>query len=459
MKLLNSPSVYHPRKPKESQLWNLLNNHFDGFENNYTERFEKQYGFFRPVVSETVKDYLKCGDLKEGFARVQCPDCKHQFILAFSCRGRWFCPSCHAKKVIQFGEHLRHEILYPVPHRQYVFTIPKILRGYFKYDRKLLGKLCQCANLSLLTFLRLVTSIDNGVLGAVMTIHTFGDYSRTWHPHLHAIVADGLFSRNGVFLPKKTDPQGLETIFRANVLKMLKKEGKIDDTLIKNIMGWRYTSGFSVHNGVRIARDDEDGKEAISQYIIRNPFSVKKLTYKEKTGKVIYKSKMTHGKNKGNFLVMDAEEFIAAITQHIPEKSFQMVRYYGWYSNKTRGIRDKKNDQTDNHNSTSIPEEIEVINVSSYKPRRIPPKTWRDCIKKIWEVDPLECPHCHAEMKIISFISKAQSDVIYKILTHLGLWENEIRPPPGNEVLQEIITSEPFDDGWPGNEESFILTS
>jgi len=158
--------------------------------------------------------------------------------------------------------------------------------------------------------------------GTVMTIHTFGDYSRTWHPHLHAIVADGLFAGNGVFyvMPKKTDPQALEQLFRANVLNMLKKEGKIDDVLIKNIMGWRYTSGFSVHNGVRIARDDEDGKEAISQYIIRNPFSEKKLTYKEETGMVIYKSKMTHGKNKSNFLAMDAEEFIAAITQHIPEK-------------------------------------------------------------------------------------------------------------------------------------------
>lgn len=37
-----------------------------------------------------------------------------------------------------------------------------------------------------------------------------------------------------------------------------------------------------------------------------------------------------------------AEEFIAAITQHIPEKSFQMVRYYGWYSNKSWGMRLKK---------------------------------------------------------------------------------------------------------------------
>ena len=76
---------------------------------------------------------------------------------------------------------------------------------------------------------------------------------------------------------------------------MLKNEGRIDDTLIKNIMGWRHTSSFSVHNRLRISRDDEDGKEGVAQYIIRNPFSEAKLTYREDTGMVVYKSKMTHG--------------------------------------------------------------------------------------------------------------------------------------------------------------------
>ena len=33
---------------------------------------------------------FKCGDLAHGFARVRCPDCRHEFLLAFSCRGRWF---------------------------------------------------------------------------------------------------------------------------------------------------------------------------------------------------------------------------------------------------------------------------------------------------------------------------------------------------------------------------------
>ena len=52
----------------------------------------------------------------------------------------------------------------------------------------------------------------------------------------------------------------------------------------------------------------------------------------EGTDTVIYKSKRQHSKPKGgktNFQVFNAKEFIAAISLHLPEKSFQLVRYYG----------------------------------------------------------------------------------------------------------------------------------
>ncbi|OGQ96095.1 MAG: hypothetical protein A2521_13390 [Deltaproteobacteria bacterium RIFOXYD12_FULL_57_12] len=220
----------------------------------------------RPVIPGVVRGFLKCGDLADGFARVRCPACLHEYLLAFSCRGRWFCPSCHSKKVVQFGLHLRENLLYPVPHRQYVFSIPIILRTFFKYDRKLLGKLCQCVNKSPLRFFRTATGFKTGTLGAVMAIQTFGDYAR-WHPHIHVLLADGLFRENGVFyVMPKIDIKPLAEMFRANVLKMLKREGKIDDGLIKNLLTWKHNSGFSVHNGVRLAKDNEAGREALAQF-------------------------------------------------------------------------------------------------------------------------------------------------------------------------------------------------
>jgi hypothetical protein len=48
-------------------------------------------------------------------------------------------------------------------------------------------------------------------------------------------------------------------------------------------------------------------------------------------------------------------------------------------------------------------------------PARIPNLMWRECINKIWEVDPLTCPGCTGELHIISFIYK--KTVIKEILT------------------------------------------
>jgi len=93
-----------------------------------------------------------------------------------------------------------------------------------------------------------------------------------------------------------------------------------------------------------------------------------------------------------------------------------------------RGERAKE-EMTDRENEHSS-NEIEVIDVSDYKPRKIPPPTWHECIKKVWEVDPLKCPHCTGEMKIISFIN--ERPLIRKILEHLNLWieKPKQRPPP-----------------------------
>ena len=55
--LLHAAEAYHPRKPKDAPLWHLLNSHFDEFTQAYGERFAKDYGFFRPVVSEVVHDF------------------------------------------------------------------------------------------------------------------------------------------------------------------------------------------------------------------------------------------------------------------------------------------------------------------------------------------------------------------------------------------------------------------
>ena len=56
-------------------------------------------------------------------------------------------------------------------------------------------------------------------------------------------------------------------------------------------------------------------------------------------------------------------------------------------------------------------------------PRADNVSTWAMLIKRVYEVDPLECPQCGGAMKVISFIERRQQDVIERILRHCGLWE------------------------------------
>ncbi len=67
----------------------------------------------RSIIPEVVNKFLDCGDLEHGFARIRCDHCKIDHLLAFSCKGRWFCPSCHQKKVQLFGALLAESILNP----------------------------------------------------------------------------------------------------------------------------------------------------------------------------------------------------------------------------------------------------------------------------------------------------------------------------------------------------------
>jgi ribosomal protein S27E len=131
--------------------------YFDSFLSEYEERFEKEYGFLRTIVKEIVKRYLDCGNPRCGFAKIRCPGCGEEQLLMFSCRTRGFCPSCHANRIEEWGEWMRETLLLDVPHHQVVFTIPRMLRIFFKYKSRLLGELCQVAVQAFLKYFQAIT--------------------------------------------------------------------------------------------------------------------------------------------------------------------------------------------------------------------------------------------------------------------------------------------------------------
>ena len=130
--------------------------------------------------------------------------------------------------------------------------------------------------------------------------------------------------------------------------------------------------------------------------------------------------------------MFDALEWLAAMCSHVPNKGEQLVRYYGYYSNVSRGKRKKQD----------LDEWIPCILVQDKNSKEYR-RNWARLIQKNYEVDPLTCPKCSAKMKVISVIE--DEEVIKKILKHLGLWEVNPRPPP-RSAKSPPLSTEPHID-------------
>lgn len=126
-------------------------------------------------------------------------------------------------KTIKYGEWLLTNVLKDVPHRQWVFSIPKRLRIYFLYDRKLLAKLSICAWKVMNAYLKATVSHDDAAPDASIAVQTYGDFLN-FNPHLHAIVSDGCFLEDGSFsVAPKFMATDLSRAFQYQVLKNAQK--------------------------------------------------------------------------------------------------------------------------------------------------------------------------------------------------------------------------------------------
>jgi len=71
----DSAIQYKPRHPERTEVYRLFQDHFDSYVRAYEERFEPRSGPLRPVVVRSVEEFMSCGRLQGGFARIRCPKC------------------------------------------------------------------------------------------------------------------------------------------------------------------------------------------------------------------------------------------------------------------------------------------------------------------------------------------------------------------------------------------------
>jgi len=137
--------VSSPYRPRASPLWQIVHHSWADFLAEYESRHRRTLGPLRHIARATVAAFSRCGDLAAGFTRLHCPDCGHQRLLAFTCKGRHFCPACHQRRVLVTGDWIARSLCRPVPHRPFVFTMPRPLRGIFRKRRELLQRLFRTA--------------------------------------------------------------------------------------------------------------------------------------------------------------------------------------------------------------------------------------------------------------------------------------------------------------------------
>jgi hypothetical protein len=210
------------------------------------------------------------------------------------------------------------------PHRHLVFSLPKMFRVFFLYHRKLLSQLSRCAWKAICQYLEVSLSEKLQPAG-IFSIATAGDFLN-WNPHLHALIASGVFRADGSFvLVPLFQENVLRELFEANVLKLLVSQGLITAELIAKIRTWRH-SGFHVYAGPTISEKEDAVR--VGLYIVRAPASASRLQLTE-DGLLKYLAKGSIPSDRcdplfePNGQILDPLEWIAKLTLHIPDHGAQ----------------------------------------------------------------------------------------------------------------------------------------
>ncbi len=122
-------TVYRRRRPEHTPLYRAVQGHLETYLALARDGHTDADGVPQYVEGE-FRRYLECGILAHGFARARCAECGHDFLIAFSCKGRALCPSCNARRMAEVAAHLVDQVFPPLPVRQWVLAVPKRLR-YF----------------------------------------------------------------------------------------------------------------------------------------------------------------------------------------------------------------------------------------------------------------------------------------------------------------------------------------
>jgi hypothetical protein len=466
-------SGYRRHRPEETALYGVVEQHahafFDGQE-------ELGRGLPR-FVREEFEAYLRCGRLEWGFIRAKCTGCRHEHLVAFSCKRRGWCPSCASRRMAESGAHLVDNVLPKAPYRQWVLSFPWPLRMLFAAQPQWLNRVLGVVNRALSTALLKRAGVrhsDRARTGMVTYIQRFGS-KLNLNVHVHVLALDGAyrfkhgkarFHRAGGLRPEELEAllttvitRVTRTLVRAGVLVAEDEQPYLDlqmDSPYEQLAGAaiRYViaagpqagratmrlrdpllagepsgartkpftaarDGFSLNCAVACEVNERAKLERLCRYMARGPIAQERLSV-DADGLVVLKLKKAFSDGTTHVL-FEPHDFIARLAALVPRPKAHLVRYHGVFAPNARERAD----------IVARPKVVSKVSANDECGSNVgrTAMSWMARLKRVFAIDLKRCPHCGGELQVIAVIT--EPGVISRILEHMGL-DGPVQPraPP-----------------------------
>ncbi len=324
---ISSPDLKTSRSTELSVKAIFLDNH------NWETYYYINKDRIRDVELEEVQKMLGCRDGGRGFFVFWCHTCKEPRFVYFGCNSR-ICTSCGKSYTDKWAKSLSRA-MFDVTHRHVVLTIPDVLWPIIGEDRRLWKVLMDAA-------IQVINETFSEILkreiqaGAIVVLHPFSR-NLGFNSHLHVLMTEGGFDREGRFIPKAYIPfKLLRMKWKYQVLTRLKEALSETPGMSGFIDGMfnMYLEGFYIHTP---KESRITSKRQIAKYIaryVRHPAADYRLSWYDGENVSFW---YTDNEEVKHYRTMKVFEFMDAILQHIPDRQFKMIRYYGAYCRKWKG--------------------------------------------------------------------------------------------------------------------------
>ena len=358
-------------------------------------RFYQQHEVtLREAIVGNVIAMLSCGLSIRGYAFYTCSNsaCTHTKKVPFSCKSR-FCPTCGKKATDQWIA-TQQAVLPHTTWQHITFTMPSALWPLFKENYVLLGQLSALAAKPVLGVAR-----QKGLLPGIFTaLHTFGrDLKYNVHVHLSVTrggISDDQSTWKALYFAKRlVMPQ-----WRYGAITLLRQayqQGQL--TLPPALLArcptpaefnaWldqHYRKGWIVHFA-KPTKNSHHTVNYLGRYLKRPPLAQSRLRHYD--GQTVIFTYLNHTTGHHQTRTEQSAAFIARLVQHIPDKGFRMIRYYGFLAHRVR--------------STLLPKVYALLDQPTPQPPTI---RWPTLLQHSFGLDPLQCILCQAPLRLSALV-------------------------------------------------------